>query len=208
MLSNNVYPEAANLVARLVDCGLLSNLAHYGEHCTEVWFQKSELEREGFWAASGATKVCFGHVDFPNWVIKVGYTEKVKFDYARKENEIYTKAVAAGLEYYFPETKLLGIYGGRPFFIQQCAECVEHAISSEWYERLRSRYEEDEEEYDPNELWDEIDYLDDWERAMLLFGNEDLCNFLSDNGVNDLHEGNFGYVGDHIVIVDFSGFAG
>jgi hypothetical protein len=31
---------------------------------------------------------------------------------------------------------------------------------------------------------------------------------LWDNHIGDLHEGNFGYIGDRMVIVDFSGWRG
>ena len=50
--------------------------------------------------------------------------------------------------------------------------------------------------------------MDDWEKAQLCFHDENLCNFLMDNRVGDLHEGNFGYIDDRMVIVDFSVWRG
>ena len=64
---------------------------------------------------------------------------------------------------------------------------------------------EDGEEYDPDHLWDELDCLDDDEKAFLSFRDSAFCTFLWDNGIGDLHEGNFGYIGNRMVIVDFSG---
>ena len=67
-------------------------------------------------------------------------------------------------------------------------------------------YDEEGEEYDCDLLWDEIQCMDDDQRAFLTFGNNELCHFLWDNHIGDLHEGNFGYIGSRMVIVDFSGW--
>ena len=50
--------------------------------------------------------------------------------------------------------------------------------------------------------------MDDYEKVMLTFGDGELANFLQENKIGDLHEGNFGYICGHMVIVDFSGFIG
>ena len=78
-------------------------------------------------------------------------------------------AEEAGLAHYFPETIYLGEFYGRPFYVQQKADCDEDQVTSDWYERLRDRYDEDGEEYDPDCLWDEIDCMDDDEKAFLSF---------------------------------------
>ena len=199
---------AVSLVEVLVEYGLNEHLAQYGEKGIENWFDSMKLGAMGFGASAGATKSCIWHRDLDSWVIKVGHTEHVAKNYAKVEYENYCAAVEAGFGYYFPETVFLGEYGGQCFYAQQYAECCEDDVTSEWYDRLRDQYEEDGEEYDCDSLWNMVYDLEDEEKAMLMFHDPELCEFLSDNRIGDLHEGNFGYIGGKCVIVDFSGFHG
>lgn len=199
---------ATTLVEALCEYGLTGYLSQYGEHCTEDWFSDNELNRAGFWATGGATKVCIGHPDLSGWVIKVGYTENVHKDYATYEYNVYCMAEDAGLARYFPETEYLGEFCGRPFYVQQMAQCDEDQVTSDWYDRLRDQYDEEGAEYDPDCLWDELDCMEAEDKARLCFGDEALCSFLWEHKVGDLHEGNFGYIRGCLVIVDFSGYQG
>lgn len=208
MLTDYEREVAITMVEALCEYGLTENLAQYGEHCTEDWFYNNNLRGAGFRASSGATKVCITHNDLSKWVIKVGYTENVKHDYATIEYNVYCAAAEEGFSRYLPETIYLGEFCGRAFYVQQRADCNEDQVSSDWYERLRDQYDEDGEEYDPDCLWDEIDNMDDDERAMLMFGDGKFSHFLWEHGVGDLHEGNFGYIQGCVVLVDFSGFHG
>lgn len=208
MLSNYEREVATALVEALVEYGLTDHLSQYGEDSVSDWFCDMNLRDAGFSMRGGATKICVEHEDLDSWVVKVGYTSGVKIDYAAKEFENYCKAVKAGFACYFPETVFLGEFGGRAFYIQELADCDEEAVSSDWYERLRDGYDEDGEEYDPDSLWEEIDGMGDDEKAFLSFRNSALCNFLWENRITDLHEGNFGYIGDKMVIVDFAGYIG
>lgn len=208
MLTNYEREVATTLVEALVEYGLNEHLAQYGEHSTEDWFVDECLGAMGFWASGGASKVCIGHKDLRGWVIKVGYTEKVSIDYATREYEVYVMAEEEGLAHYFPVTIFLGKFGGRAFYIQEYADCDENQVSSDWYERLADHYNELEEEYDSDQIWTDIDCMDDWEKIEMIFHNERLCNFLADHRVGDFHEGNFGYIGGCMVIVDFAGWRG
>ena len=199
---------AIALVEALVEYGLNDHLAQYGERGTESWFYNNNLSAFGFGAAGGASKVCIWHKDLDDWVIKVGYTEKVACDYATLEYENYLRAVEEGFGAYFPTTIYLGEFGGRDFYLQEYADCDENKVSSDWFERVKDQHDEDGEEYDPDHLWDELDCLDDDEKAFLSFRDNAFCTFLWDNGIGDLHEANFGYIGDRMVIVDFSGWRG
>lgn len=204
-LSDTEREIATTIVQMMVDYGLIEELT---EDQLGDWFRENELYNEGFDLSTGVTKACIAHDDLSGWVIKVGFTRGVKIDYAQKEYDCYCLAEEAGLRYYFPVTIYLGEFGGRPFYLQQAAECSEDQVSSDWYENLRDRYEENGELYDAGELWDIIYDMDDYEKAMLTFGDEELANFLQEHKIGDLHEGNFGYIGDHMVIVDFSGYVG
>ena len=206
MLSALEREIATTLVEALVEYGLNSHLEPYGVRGAENWFFDNDMNRFGFGASGGASKICIWHDDLANWVIKVGYTYGVKMDYAAKEYENYCLAEEAGLASYFPQTIYLGEFGGRPFYLQEWAECDTNQVSSEWYERLRDQYDEEGEEYDCDCLWDEIQCMDDDQKAFLTFRDNELCHFLWDNHIGDLHEGNFGYIGSRMVIVDFSGW--
>ena len=208
MLSNYERGIAITLVEALVEYGLTEHLEQYGEFSTRDWFDDNGLKAADFYMRSGATKVCIEHEDLEGWVIKVGFTSGVKLDYAALEYNNYCLAEQAGLAYYFPETVYLGEFGGCAFYVQEMADCDEDAVSSIWYERLRDEYEEDGEEYDPDRIYDEIDCMDDDQKAFLTFRNSELCAFLWENRITDLHEGNFGSIGGKMVIVDFSGYQG
>ena len=208
MLSIQDREIAITIVNALVEYGLTDHLAQYGEHGTENWFFDNNLINAQFRMGSGATKVCISHPDLEGWVIKVGYTQGVKHDYATIEYNNYCKAEEAGLAQYFPETIYLGEFDGRAFYVQVECDCDEDQVTSDWYERLRDGYDEDGEEYDPDCLWDEIDGMDDDQKAFLMFRDSELCSFLWENGIGDLHEGNFGYYRGCAVIIDFSGYMG
>lgn len=208
MLANNEREIALVLAEALAEYGLTEHLAQYGEKETSEWFYEYNLKHEGFWFSGGASKICIGHSDLPNWVLKIGYTEHVSCDYAAYEYKVYCAAKEAGLEKYFPETIFLGEFCGRAFYIQERATCVESLVSHEWHSRLCQEHDLYGEEYSEDEVWDELDELDDESICMLSFGNEYLCDFLIENRVGDLHEGNFGYINGELVIVDFSGWRG
>lgn len=208
MLTDYEREVAITLVKALCEYGLTENLAQYGEHGTENWFCNNNLGKMGFWATGGATKVCITHGDLINWVIKVGYTENVKCDYATVEYNVYCDAEKAGFARYLPETIYLGEFCGRAFYVQQKAECDEDQVSSDWYERLRDQYDEDGEEYDIDCLWDEVYNMDDDERVFLMFNDRAFCNFLWEHEIGDFHEGNFGYIRGCIVLIDFGGYMG
>lgn len=208
MLTYDEREIAISIVEALVEYGINDHLAQYGKRCIEDWFDDMKLGRYGFGASAGATKTCIWHRDLDSWVIKVGHIENVAKNYAKVEYENYCAAEEAGLGYYFPETVFLGEYGGQCFYVQQYAECDETEVTSEWYDRLRDQYEEDGEEYDCDSLWNMVYDLEDEEKAMLMFNDRALCEFLSDYRIGDLHEGNFGYIGGKCVIIDFSGYMG
>ena len=86
--------------------------------------------------------------------------------------------------------------------MQQRAEYVPEEVHSKLIEKVSEtgRYES------YTLAWDAADNLEDDVRAMLLFDDEALVDFLLENCVNDLHEGNFGYIDGELVIIDFSGW--
>lgn len=171
------------------------------------WFDKNKLFNEGgFQYNDGATKGVIFHEKLDSWVIKFRLPrELAEKDYCAREYENYVAAEDAGLEYYFAATEYLCEREGIVFYLQEQVICDEE-VDSDIYDKLQCRYEESDTPYDNEDLWNEIEEMNAYERVMLLYGNETLANFISERRINDLHCGNFGLAGDHYVMIDFSGF--
>lgn len=179
----------------------------FNEIAFDEFFFDIGLYEKGYNYENGTSKYCIFHEDFCDFVVKFSLDS---FDYCEREYTNYLAAVKLGLDYFFPYTDFLGEINGVKFFIQEYAVCDNEAISSIWYNTLREDYvsEEDEGEDIINEkIWEMIYDLEDEQRVLYCFGYEEkLLNFLEEYRINDLHEGNFGYIGNRLVIIDFSGF--
>lgn len=197
-----VRETAFRLVNMMIERGILEVL-NVGRAFND-WFYDSDLPEEGFQYFSGLTKVCVIHEELEGlgYVLKFGYGRGEK-DYASIEYDIYCLAKQEGFAEYFPETFFLGDFENVSFYVQELTDCNEEAITSEWFESIRN---EQHEECDEEDAWDAVDNLSDEEAIMITFHDYDFYEFLLRNHVNDFHEGNFGYIGDRIVIVDFSGY--
>lgn len=163
------------------------------------------LHRLGFDMRTGMTKSCFTHENLNDWVIKVGFTGLSK-DYARTEYENYRDAVNCNLDWYFPFTEFLCEIDGVEFFIQEMAECCEDTVTSDWYDSIQALYEESGRDLDEIDIRDEVYELEDDDKIDLMFHDMALASFLREHRIGDFHEGNFGFIGDRTVIIDFSGY--
>lgn len=172
----------------------------------------------------GCTKLVFGLKELPDWVIKVGFrvnienipdfdSDEDQYDFCKKEYTNYCKAKQSGVADYFAEVEELCCIEGKTFYLQRRAICSEDKVSSKLYDYASGSFEladyETEEDYDEEVREYIYDGMDDYEKAIAVLGNdEQLIDFLLENKINDLHEGNFGYINDkdHYVIIDFSGY--
>lgn len=189
---------ACALVNKLVKeelVGSLDSVSIYG------WTQDDFLRKQNIESFVGSSKACFWHPSLGDWVVKVGFQD-LSENYAEAEYKTYLKAREHGLERYFPMTYFLGEFEETKFYLQQRAECVPEEVHSKLIGKVSEigRYES------YTLAWDAADNLEDDVRAMLLFDDEALVDFLLENCVNDLHEGNFGYIDGELVIIDFSGW--
>lgn len=171
-------------------------------------FKSHNMEDCGFSFRTGCTKVCLFHSNYEDYVIKFSTD---KFDYCEKEYKNYWAAVYNKVDSYFPFTILLGSFNGIKFYIQERAVCNEAKISDIWYSIIRNDYEswkDNESEDDINDnIWSMVDELDDETRLSYCFGEDTrLFDFIDEYCINDLHEGNFGYINGRLVIIDFSGY--
>lgn len=159
------------------------------------------LRQRGIEWFIGSSKVCFWDCLLGDWVIKVGLRD-LSMDYAEVEYKAYLKAKMCELERYFPITIFLGELEGVKFYLQQRAECAPEQVHSKLIERVS----ESEECSSYTLAGYVVEDLETEDRIMFLFEDERLANFILSNGINDLHEGNFGYIKGQLVIIDFSGW--
>lgn len=167
------------------------------------WYDDAKLENSGFNYADGATKTVLIN-DELDWVIKFVRPDEER-DWCGREYENYVLAEEAGLGYYFAATEYLCEVEGIRFYAQEmviCDESVDSSIADSYERRLQERGEE----YDIDSIWEDIENMDAADRVELLYGNTELCQFVWDRRINDLHCGNFGIAGDRYVMIDYSGF--
>ncbi len=213
---------ATRLVHELINNNLM-NFLYYGD--IQDWKEKNFPNLQDTFESInwGCTKVVFIPRELPDWVIKVGFrcrrTNEMNADnefiqdFSDTEYYNYCKAKDAGVERYFAETEDICWVEGKTFYLQRRAVCSEDKVSSKFYQYASNGFEvgdyATEEDYD-EEIREYIDDgMEDCEKASAILGeDESLIDFLLENQINDLHEGNFGYIGDedHYVIVDFSGY--
>ena len=204
VLESRERETAIWMAETLVKAGLGFHMSE-GDMCE--WFYET-TELRGFNYNNGVTKACFYHPQLEDWVLKVGFTRNMKKNYMTVEYDNYCKAVEQGLSYYFPHTEFLCEIMGIKFYIQQAAECDEDTVTSDWYDKLLVWHEENGDDLDNDRIWDEVYEMEDVEKIELMFGDGELNEFLKENRIGDFHEGNFGFIGDRTVIIDFSGYHG
>lgn len=128
--------------------------------------------------------------------------------YCDHEVDIYEMAENEQLGYYFAEITYLDTIFGKDFYIQEKAipfKVAQHGITKI----------EDKEEAETSQLYeyciaDDIPF--EWLYDFVSWnGYEEgvrLLDFLCDNEIDDLHDGNLGYINDRPVLYDFCGFEG
>lgn len=129
------------------------------------------------------------------------------WDYCEAEAWFYNKAKENGVEVCFAETRLLGFVDGHPIYTQPLA-----TIYSDYYTSSRKTHTL-EEKISTKEACKRIDgwcFNVDWLTDFILFFGDDMfqnfMNFIKEYGVDDLHNGNVGYVDGVPVLVDYSGY--
>ena len=134
-------------------------------------------------------------------------------DYCKMEVDIYHHAQTEGLEEVFAAEEKLGEVNNFSIYAQVKAESFEYYSSSsvnstdpqklEKAKTIIDSYQNDKGEYIFNKTW-----LAD---VLIAFGTEyleRLFNFLSEEGICDLHHGNLGYIDTIPVIFDNASFNG
>ena len=160
------------------------------------------------YVASGASKVVFWTEESDS-VFKMGFN-KLRRDYCGLEAEYFAEAKQLGLDEFFAATEFVMYCNNIRVYVAERAEVSFERLSSDLYEKLESSGMKE------SKIWDTINEADscceflDWLVPYYADNDkaEELFNFLNESDINDLHSGNIGYIGDRLVLIDYSGYRG
>lgn len=127
------------------------------------------------------------------------------WDYCEAEADKYERAETEGLAQCFAKTKKIGDIDGYPIYMQELADIYKSI------DYQSSHTEEDSRQVSSicnsnNFYMFNIEWLSD---AFHYYGEKvfhKLLEFIRTVGINDLHDGNIGYIGNRPVLVDYSSF--
>lgn len=193
-----------------------------------VWRQEHEdILPDDFYFASGCTKLVMVHPALENWVLKfptyISPNRMARFvvddeepapDHCAQEVRNYERAVREGLADYFAACYKLMDYEGCAIYIQEKASCDASQCSEIFYDSMSQGVDREEFE-DEDEYCDYInncvDEMTDEESLVAMFGSnsvyaDELDAFIHKYYIGDLHAGNFGFIGNRPVMVDYSGY--
>lgn len=198
--------RAQIIVDKLIFAGLIEAI-HDVEHYFYVqdWFHEHRDELNlNCSVCSGASKgvLIFSDTD---WVIKFDYYRD-SVSYCELEVKHYELAKQAGLEHYFAETRMVRRVGKTVFTVQEKCECDCDEVSGRVFDSLKRRYANRGEKIEEDQLWGEVEDVCEDGEVYIIFENEKLNEFICQNYINDLHQANFGRIGDRYVMIDYSGF--
>ena len=225
MLEVEFKPEVKQVIDSIIDKVVSLNLAkvvhrtadnkyYFGEWCYE-----HHEELEGLHGDSGATKMVFLSDDLDEWVIKVPFLfspdiapgSKGYEDFCYAEMEVYEEAEKEGLAQYFAPTYFYTIVDDIPFYVQKRAECNSDINEDVFFSYCSNSYDredfESEDDY-YSAVNDDAEYMEDCDRLSAIFGGwiTKLINFFDDRGIGDFHAGNFGFINNEPVLIDYSGY--
>ena len=194
--------QVKSFINLLVEAGMISDIHDDEKHfCPHTWFGKHMPKRCDIYEGASKGVIVFEDADY---VIKFDYYGSES--YCKLEANNYTDAVEAGLARYFAETRFVCEIDGITFTVQEKCDCDEGAVYNSLGRYVRSTYEDEGSEYDEHDIWSEVDCLFDEGRAYEMFEDAALAHFICSHYINDLHKGNFGFIGERLVMTDFSGF--
>jgi hypothetical protein len=186
----------------LVEAGMINAIKNDEEYFQpRAWFRKHMPNQYNVY--EGACKGVIALED-ADYVIKFDYYGSES--YCKLEANNYADAVEAGLARYFAETRFVYEIDGITFTVQERCNCDEGAVYNSLGRYVQSTYEDEGSEYDEHDIWSEVDCLFDEGRAYEMFEDAALAHFICSHYINDLHQGNFGFIGERLVMTDFSGF--
>ena len=173
----------------------------------------------------GATKLVIISSEADNWVFKIPFND-YKSNYCQREADIYEMAVKSkyskdqlindavvssdneNIGEFFAPCYFLENYDDVRIYVMERAEMTYGRLYSDLYERLSNEGRSDEE---AEEILEEVEDCNEYVEWLFPYYTncekfDALTRFLESAHVNDLHSGNIGYINDHVVLIDYSGF--
>lgn len=189
--------QVKSFINLLVEAGMIADINNVEKRFQPYdWFRDNMPKRYDIYEGACKGVIVFKDTDY---VIKFDYYGDES--YCKLEANNYADAVEAGLARYFAETRFVCEIDGVTFIIQEKCICDEDAVydSLGRYVRINCGCEE-------QDVWDEVECICDEGRAYEMFEDAALAHFICSHYINDLHQGNFGFIGERLVMTDFSGF--
>ena len=170
--------------------------------------------------AYGASKIVVWD-DMCDYVMKISKTDKDD-QYCKKEAEVYDEACKWGAEDAFAwcaEIYPAGVFGNRGIYAMEYVDCNECEINDCSYDYAFHNYC-DNEGLDPTDdevidkyndyFWryeDDLDTLWDWATdGWSSYVRWVVYKLIDKFNLNDFHAGNWGFIGNKVVLVDYSGW--
>lgn len=224
-LSEQERKDIDNVINKLIKYNIKQPAHREGPYIKSLGFP-AWTNRNKYWLIdnniffdSGASKMVFSAHTIKNWVIKIPFLFSEKtctgsrnlLNACETEAQVYAKAVLNGVDKYFAPMFYYKTADGIPFYLQRKAECETERITdtvrryvSKSYKR---EYFETDEDYEAEIICD-MDEMNDEEALCAFFNgwNNELIDFLDENEINDFHLGNFGFIDEQPVIIDYSGY--
>lgn len=210
-----IKETAIKILTELNDnCGFDEVIENFERDTFEEWLGSSYdtvtiFQNSTVTMTDGATKVVFWE-DGSDVVFKMGFREFGE-DYCETEAENFQKAKDAGLDKFFASTEYLTTFRGIKVYVSERAEVSYEKLSSDLYSHLKESGYEDRE---IDNYIDEVDNDNEFFEELLPYYvdsdklTQDLLYFIEVNRINDLHSNNIGYLGDRMVLIDYSGYRG
>lgn len=196
--------DKLNLSSRMSEYDVRDRLTELGYSCSEIR------------VCDGATKIClvFDKTDF---IVKWSYGCDDEQSESVRECRIYACAVEAGLGFFFPKTEIMGKWRDVTVIIQDkidysAGDCgfekrrhyqnISKTVTRRIFDKMEKGFRIGS-GYDRNlnETWGRL--------VISLYGKritKQLCEFIREYKINDLHDYNIGYKNDKPIILDFSGY--
>ena len=193
------------------DLDFVVKIPFQGRYCyTESHYENTN----GNWTLPNTSKIKYykkieGTEEFFNF--EGSPAEDSEWNYCQAEAEITIRAKEKGIENCIAATKLLGYAGDHPIYIQEKCFMFSDASSSTNKEKYKNRTKKD---YDTlraaRERTDFWGIDDNWVLDFLIYWGEEvmkkLSEFIFENDIEDLHNGNIGYRHGVPCLVDYSSY--
>ena len=185
-----------------------------------------DLNEADYRVFSGCCRAVIFHDDW-DYVLKFTYNQDKMYDedgkclgdmdYCANEEFVYKEAVKIGLADYFAECICLGQIGKINFYLMTRCDCDEDRVyngSCDAAFKVFCELKGYDHTHPSNAVYDEFDdyYCEDdddiFEFAREQWGSvvERVKEFCREMGVNDIHCGNWGFLGEQLIIIDYAGY--